>query len=113
MQYYQRHQVPTPDEYGWNQYRGPNGQPLEPQRPLLIGPLLTGSTAGSIPDGHFYGKMIMLGSTMDVQAYPWSEDWYRKQAEAALGANFQNSYRIWYMDNADHDPDGPAADHGC
>ena len=86
MQYYQRHQVPTPDEYGWNQYRGPNGQPLEPQRPLLIGPLLTESTAGSIPDGHFYGKMIMLGSTMDVQAYPWSEDWYRKQAEGRIGS---------------------------
>ena len=109
MQYYQRHQVPTPDEYGWNQYRGSNGQPLEPQRSFLIGPLLTESTAGSIPDGHFYGKMIMLGSTMDVQAYPWSEDWYRKQAQAALGASFQNSYRIWYMDNADHDPDGPSA----
>jgi PKD domain len=109
LQYYQRHQVPTPDEYGWNQYRGPDGLPLEPQRSLLVGPIAAASTAGSIANGHFYGKMIMLGSVMDVQAYPWSEDWYRKQAQAALGSNFADSYRLWYMDNADHDPNGPAA----
>jgi hypothetical protein len=109
LQYYQRHQVPTPDEYGWNQYRGTNGQPLEPQRAFLIGPIAAASTAGSVANGHFYGKMIMLGSVMDVQAYPWSEDWYRKQAQAALGSSFADSYRLWYMDNADHDPIGPAA----
>lgn len=109
LQYYQRHQVPTPDEYGWNQYRGPDGQPLEPQRSLLIGPLLAASTAGSVANGHFYGKMIMLESAMDVQAYPWSADWYAKQAQAALGSSFAASYRLWYMDNADHDPNGPAA----
>ena len=74
LEYYQRHQVPTPDEYGWNQYRAKNGTPLEPQRSLLTGPILTASTAGSVPNGHFFGKMIMLGSTMDVQAYPWSEE---------------------------------------
>ena len=30
LQYYQRHQVPTPDQYGWNQYRGSDGTPLFP-----------------------------------------------------------------------------------
>jgi hypothetical protein len=109
LEYYQRHQVPTPDEYGWNQYRGPNGLPLEPQRSLLVGPIAAASTAGSIADGAFHGKMIMLGSVMDVQAYPWSEDWYAKQAQAALGSSFGNNFRLWYMDNADHDPNGPAA----
>lgn len=109
LQYYQRHQVPADGEYGWNQYLGSNGQPLEPQRQLLTGPILAASTAGSVPNGHFYGKMIMLGSTMDVQAYPWSEDWYRKQAQAALGSSFGDSYRLWYSDNADHSGTGPAA----
>jgi hypothetical protein len=51
----------------------------------------------------------MLGSTMDVESYPWGEDWYRKKAESALGTNLSNSFRLWYMDNADHDPTGPAA----
>jgi hypothetical protein len=109
LEYYQRHQVPTPDEYGWNQYRAKNGAPLEPQRSLLTGPILTASTAGSVPTGHFNGKMIMLGSTMDVQAYPWSEDWYRKQAQAASGNKLSESFRLWIMDNADHDPGGPAS----
>jgi hypothetical protein len=108
LEYYQRHQVPTPDEYGWNQYRAKNGTPLEPQRAFLTGPILAASTAGSVANGHFNGKMIMLGSTMDVQAYPWSEDWYRKQAQAAKGNRLSDSYRLWFMDNADHDPGGPA-----
>ncbi len=110
LQYYQRHQIPTPNEYGWNQYLGPNGQPLEPQRSLVVGPILAASTAGSVADGHFNGKMIMLESTMDVQAYPWSADWYRQQAEAALGPQVvAHNYRLWYMDNADHGPLGPAS----
>jgi hypothetical protein len=53
--------------------------------------------------------MIMLESAMDVQAFPWSADWYHKQAQAFLGASLDDNYRLWYMDNADHDPDGPAA----
>ena len=108
LEYYQRHQVPTPDEYGWNQYRAKDGTPLEPQRAFLTGPILAASTAGSVANGHFNGKMIMLGSTMDVQAYPWSEDWYRTQAQAAKGNQLDDSYRLWFMDNADHDPGGPA-----
>jgi hypothetical protein len=103
LQYYQRHQVPTPDEYGWNQYRGSNGQPLEPQRSILVGPILASLQSGAVPTGHFYGKMIMLGMAIDTQAYPWSADWYRTQAQQALGGSFGSSYRLWYMDNADHD----------
>jgi hypothetical protein len=116
LQYYQRHQVPSPDQYGWNQYRGPDGAPLEPQRPFLAGPILAASAGGAVATGHFHGKMIMLGMTMDVQAYPWSADWYRQQAQAALGSSFADNYRLWYMDNADHVPPAStggvnAADH--
>ncbi len=107
-EYYYRYQVPTPDEYAWNQFRGPNGTPIYPQRPL-VGPTFTQLAGGSIPNGHFNGKMIMLASTMDVQAFPWSADWYHQQAQAAMGASLDVSYRLWYMDNADHDPQGPAA----
>ncbi len=110
LQYYQRHSVPTPDEYGWNQYRGNNGQPLEPQRSILVGPILA-NLSGGVDTGHFYGKMIMLASTMDVQAYPWSADWYSNAAKSQLGpVAFQNNFRLWYSDNADHDPSGPASE---
>ena len=115
LQYYQRHQVPTPDEYGWNQYRNAHGQPAYPQRATLIGPILDANSSGAVATGHFYGKMIMLGSAMDVQAFPWPSDWYKKKASAALGSNLEQNYRVWYMDNSDHVPPGPevttAADH--
>lgn len=105
LQYYQRHQVPSSDQYGWNQYRGPNGDPLYPQRPILVGPRLAAGAGGAAPTGHFNGKMIMLASTMDTQAYPWSADWYHKQASTALGGKLADRYRLWYMDNAEHGPD--------
>ncbi len=106
--YYPRHQVPSPVEAGWNQYVGRNGQPLEPQRSVVLGPLFAASSGGSAPDGNFHGKMIILESAMDVQAYPWSADWYQQQARAQLGPRFSDDYRLWYMDNADHGPNGPA-----
>jgi hypothetical protein len=103
MEYYQRHSLPpaSSGEYGWNQYRDGDGNPKEPQRAFRAGPLLAASAAGSTPTGLFHGKMIMLASTMDAQAYPWSVDWYRKQI-ATLGLT--SSYRLWISDNADHDP---------
>lgn len=109
LEYISRHEVPTPDEYGWNQYRDSSGRPIYPQRPYLAGPILARGAAGSVPNGHFHGKMIMLASAMDVQAYPWSADWYRRRAEAALGSGFSDHYRLWYMANADHNGEGPAA----
>ena len=111
LQYYQRHQVPSDGEYGWNQYLNTSGQPRFPQRPILVGPILDAGASGAVSDGKFYGKMIMLGSAMDVQAYPWSADWYMHQFETTMGPSFAQSYRLWYMDNADHDPPGPAQEN--
>jgi hypothetical protein len=102
LQYFPRHQVPSPDMYGWNQYRDANGDPIYPQRPLLIGPLLAASTSGAVATGQFHGKMIMLASLLDVEAFPWPADWYRSRASAALGDNLDDNYRLWYMDNAGH-----------
>jgi hypothetical protein len=118
MEYFQRHEVPTPDEYGWNQYRNAQGQPLYVQRPYLVGPILDASTAGSVSSGKFYGHMIALASTMDDQAFPWPSDWYYKQAVQKIGPGLGRVFRLWYMDHGDHDPPGPdqenfpnAADH--
>jgi hypothetical protein len=108
LQYYQRHQVPTPDEYGWNQYRNAQGEPLYPQRPILVGPMMDkGSSGGAVATGHFNGKMIMLASAIDTQAYSWGADWYKKKVEATSDAKLNQNYRLWMMDNADHLPWGP------
>ncbi len=102
IQYYYRYQVPGPDQYGWNQFRDANGVPIYPQRPSLVGPQFGNFAGGAVANGHFNGKMIMLASVMDVQAFPWSADWYRKQAQAAKGPALNDTYRLWYEDNADH-----------
>lgn len=102
-QYYQRHQVPGPDQIGWNQFRDSNGQPKYVQRDVLTGELLFG-TFGGIPQGKFDGKMIMIGSVMDVEAYPWTLDWYANTASQATGDRLVDQFRLWYLDNADHIP---------
>jgi hypothetical protein len=100
MQYYHRHQVPGPDFYVWDQFRGPDGKPLEPQRPMLIGPMVTG--AGSVQSGKFKGKMIMVESMMDQDALPWQADWYRSKVKEALGDRMDDSFRLWYVEHALH-----------
>jgi hypothetical protein len=101
LQYYPRHQVPTADMYGWNQYRDANGDPIYPQRPL-VGPTFAASTGGSLASGNFHGKMIMLGSLVDIEAFPWSADWYRGKAQAAVGGALDDDFHLWYLDNAGH-----------
>jgi hypothetical protein len=103
LQTYQRHQVPTPDLYGWNQYRGSDGQPLYPQREILIGPIAAAGTAGSVPNGQINGKMLVLEALMDIDAMPWQADWYRSKVREALGTDFEDHFALWFIDHSQHD----------
>jgi hypothetical protein len=99
-QYYHRYQVPTPDFHVWDQFRGSDGKPLYPQRPKLIGPMITG--AGSIQSGRFKGKMIVVESLMDQDAFPWQADWYRSKVKAAIGEHIDDNFRLWFTEHAIH-----------
>ncbi|HEY0916071.1 MAG TPA: hypothetical protein VGE22_14450, partial [Solimonas sp.] len=103
LQTYQRHQVPESDMAGWAQYRDAKGQPLYPQRELLIGPVGAGATAGSVPEGDIHGKMLVLQCLMDIDAMPWQADWYRSRVKEKLGARFEEQFALWYIDRAQHD----------
>jgi hypothetical protein len=46
--------------------------------------------------------MIVLQALLDEAAYPWQADWYRSRIEAALGSQFEDRYRLYYIDNAMH-----------
>jgi hypothetical protein len=103
---YYRHQVP-PANQGYTAFdvlRGPDGQPLYPQRALLIGPLISSSvTGGGSYTGKINGKVIVVDNLVDSDAFPWHADWYAKRVRAALGNSaFNNSFRLYYNDNADH-----------
>ncbi|MET0887231.1 MAG: PKD domain-containing protein, partial [Mycetocola sp.] len=102
LQYYHRYQVPTADMYGWDQFRNADGLPIYPQRPFLVGPLFANFAAGAVNTGAFNGKMIMLSSLLDVEAFAWSADWYRAKAQEHHGAELDDNFRLWYMENSGH-----------
>jgi hypothetical protein len=101
VQTYHRHQTPPPEYYVWEQFRGPDGKPLYPQRPkLLIDPVVTGG--GSMTGNFGAKKMIVMQALMDEAAYPWSADWYRTRIQNALGAQFEDRYRLYFIENTMH-----------
>jgi PKD domain len=102
LQYYHRYQVPSADMYGWDQFRNAGGQPIYPQRPFLVGPIFANFAGGAVNTGNFNGKMIMLSSLLDVEAFPWSADWYRTKARGHHGAALDDNLRLWFMDNSGH-----------
>ncbi|TCC36631.1 Tat pathway signal sequence domain protein [Kribbella speibonae] len=107
---YHRYQVPQrAGYYPWDQFRTADGTPRYPQRALEIGPLIAAGTAGGgTHTGRINTKTILVQNLLDTGALPWNADWYRSQVRAALGKNYQDSFRLWYNDNAEH-LNGPVA----
>jgi hypothetical protein len=101
-QTYHRHQVPGRDFYVWDQFRGPDGKPIYPQRAMLLGPIFAANAAGSVQNGRFQGKMIMIENLWDREAFPWQADWYRTKVAANLGDRLDDNYRLWFFDHALH-----------
>jgi len=107
---YNRHQVPGRDEYGFDQYRGPDGAPLYPQRDILVAHKAGQLANGGRLTGDFNGKMIVVQALMDIDTFPWQADWYRTKVKAAKGEQFDDNYRLWFVDYAQHVPiPGPEA----
>jgi hypothetical protein len=104
-QTYHRHQVPGPDYAVWDQFRDHDGSPIYPQRPMLLGPLFAAAAAGTVQTGRIDGKMIVVAALHDREAFPWQADWYRSKVQEQLGEATDDSFRLWYVDNAIHADD--------
>ena len=102
VQTYHRHQVPDKEYHVWDQFRDAEGKPIYPQRSMLLGPLFTRGAAGVVPNGKFKGKMIVLASLWDREAFPWQADWYRSKVKENLGDRTDSYFRLWYTDHALH-----------
>ena len=102
VQYYHRHQVPTPDYHAWDQFRDADHRPVYPQRPALLGPQFTSGGTGCSQTGRVACKIIIVAGLMDEQAYPWQADWYRRKVASVRGGNDADYLRLWYFDNAFH-----------
>lgn len=112
---YHRHQVPGDpvtapkdlDYSQFNQFRNPDGTPRYPQRRtasgLTVGALIAQSVSGGAAySGNITTKMILVDNRLDLDAHPIMADWYAKRVQGAKGKRFDDTFRIWYQDNADH-----------
>src|SRR5678816_3104770 len=96
--------------YGWEQFRNSKGEPIYPQREVLIGPISAFNGAGSVQNGRYTGKMIVLESLLDIDALPWQADWYRSKVKEAIGDRLDEEFRMYFIDHAQHTaPVGNAA----
>jgi hypothetical protein len=107
LHYIHRHQAVPRHLYAWDQYRDSDGNGLYPQREVRIGAQMGAASGGAVATGRFHGKMIMVAGALDVHAYPWSADWYRRQASTEFGDGLDERFRLWFVDNANHGPLGP------
>ncbi len=103
MHYYHRYQVPDADQYAWDVLRNDDGTPIYPQRPALVGPVIA-DVFGSLQTGEYDGRMIVLASMNDVEAFPWAADWYAQRVANVLGDRTDDRFRLWYLENSDHIP---------
>jgi hypothetical protein len=69
---------------------------------LQLGPAFTKGAAGVLPTGKFKGKMILLESLWDREAYPWQADWYYSRVKENLGDKTDDNFRVWFTDRALH-----------
>ncbi|HUD30918.1 MAG TPA: hypothetical protein VMQ93_18785, partial [Novosphingobium sp.] len=107
-QTYHRHQVPGPEFYTWDQYRGPDGKPIGPQRPALLGPQFAIGAAGAVPNGRIGAKVILVENLSDTAAWPWGADWYRTKVGEHLGKKADDGFRVWFTEHAEHGGQGSA-----
>ncbi|MFD0695928.1 PKD domain-containing protein [Paenibacillus sp. GCM10027628] len=106
---YHRHQVPKRSGfYVWDQFKASDGTPLYPQRPMEIGPLISRNVSGGgTHSGMINSKVIVVGNLLDTDAYTWQADWYSARVRESLGNHYEDNFRLWYNDNADHITPGP------
>lgn len=104
MHSYHRHQVPKQDGfYGFDQFLNDDGTPVYPQRNIDVSSTISHSTSGGASfSGSINCKIIAVNNIIDADAFPWHADWYRAQVQRKPGSDFDNNYRLWYNDHADH-----------
>ncbi len=101
-QTYHRHQLPDKSYSTYDQFRGKDGKPIYPQRPVLLGPLFARGAVGSLITGKFNGRMIVVESGLDREAWAWNADWYARKFDETYGKDAIHKYRVWFAENALH-----------
>lgn len=103
---YHRYQVPSDRSFTvYDQFRNASGQPIPPQRAVLFADFIAPSISGGAQfTGDIHMKTIAVEGLVDFDAFPWHGDWYGQKIRGALGRQTDDTYRIWYTENATHNP---------
>lgn len=104
---YHRYQLPLRQGFtAYDQFRDANGAPVYPQRSFLFSNLITpGVSGGARYTGAITGKVITVEGLYDFDAFPEHGAWYANQVRSALGDQAADDfYRIYFTDNATHNP---------
>lgn len=103
---YYRHSLPKqgslhdfPAAFG--SFRNADGSPKYPQRAINVG-LGQQNLNPGVPLGKINGKMIVVENLMDGDAFPWMAVWYQAKVRDAMGAAFNDNFRLWVNDHAQH-----------
>ena len=104
---YHRYTIPASGfDAAYGQFRNAGGTPLYPQRATNVARIISSSiTGGATFSGAVNVKVIAVNSTVDADAYPWEGAWYADQIRSALGSRADAQFRVWYTENADHNPE--------
>ncbi|KAL0931582.1 uncharacterized protein CTRU02_214317 [Colletotrichum truncatum] len=107
MSLYHRHQLPSRNGFfTFDQFRDASGKPMYTQRDVILAEKFAeSSSGGGTHTGNISTKLIIVDNLLDSDAYPWHAIWYRKQVEDSLGSSFDDNYRLWFNEHANHDYD--------
>ena len=100
-----RHELPTREGFrAYDYLRNKDGTPRYPRRKTSSSTILSQSVSGGATHtGNITAKVIVMDNLLDNKAFPWQADWYRSQVQQQLGDRFNDNYRLYYSDNADHE----------
>ena len=70
---------------------------------MLIGPAGTANAAGAPISGKVHGKVLSLACLLDIDSFAWQADWYRSAVREAMGEDFDDSFALYFVDNAHHE----------
>ena len=79
-------------------------RPIHATRPAALA-----AERNSVPTGRFDGKLILLQHTHDRECWPECAIAYERSVRAALGAETEDRFRLWWIENASHLPPVTAA----
>lgn len=87
----------------FDSFRNADGSGKYPQRAVNV-TLQPAFGLDGVPPGSIKGKLMLMECLMDGDAQPWQAAWYTENVRRVLGPRYEDQYRVYYQDFAEHTP---------